>query len=77
LKVQEAKGSLINNISKKAEFKTLETTTKTVFDGTFTAKKQDTHLNDVVVALANGSLASADNVTFHVYIDDDEVATFD
>jgi hypothetical protein len=77
LKVQEAKGSLINNISKKAEFKTLETTTKTVFDGTFTAKKQDTHLNDVVVALADGNLASADNVTFHVYIDDDEVATFD
>lgn len=77
LKVQEAKGSLTNNSTKKAEFTVLDTTTKTVFDWTFTAKKQDTHLNNVTITLATGTILPEDNVTFHVYIDGDEVASFE
>jgi molybdopterin synthase catalytic subunit len=79
LKIQEAKGSLTNNSKvTKQQFTVKETSDpKTVFDGTFTAKKQDTRLNNVTIIHSTGNLADADNVTFHVYIDGDEVATFD
>ena len=79
LKIQEAKGSLINNISKKVEYKVKDSTTsKTVFDGTFTAKKQNTRLNNVVITQwSTTGITANDSLTFHVYIDGDEVATFD
>jgi hypothetical protein len=79
LKVQEAKGSLVNNSKiKEQQFIVKETSEpKVVFDGTFTAKKQDASLNNVVVSLATGELAADDNVTFNVYIDGTKVATFE
>ena len=79
LKVQEAKGSLTNNSKvTKQQFTVRETSDpKTIFDGTFTAKKQDTRLNNVKIIKSTGDLAADDSVTFHVYIDGDEVATFD
>ena len=79
LKVQEAKGSLVNNSKiKEQQFMVKETSEpKVVFDGTFTAKKQDVSLNNVVVSLATGELAADDNVTFNVYIDGTKVATFE
>jgi hypothetical protein len=70
---------LTNSISKKVEFKVKDsTTTKTIFDGTFTAKKQTTHLNNVtILQQSTTGITADDSLTFHVYIDGNEVATFE
>jgi len=74
LKVQPAKWMLENNLTtKSAEFKRWESTkAKTIFDGTYTAKKQDLYLNTYSLTQANAFGAETE-ITFHLYIDGDEV----
>ena len=79
LKIQEAKGSLKNDISSNKKDVTIEQSESNVelFKGSFTAKKQTAHLNNAEIKLAAGALKDDDSITFHVYIDGDEVATID
>jgi hypothetical protein len=74
LKVQPAKGMLENNLTtKSAEFKRGESTkSKTIFDGTYTAKKQDLYLNTYKLEQAT-ALGADTEITFHLYIDGTEV----
>lgn len=76
LKVQPAKGSLSKSISKDVEFVTRETATKTVFEGTYTAQKQDVILKSFALT-GNHALASEENLTLRVLIDGKEVASTD
>ena len=71
--IQPSKASLENNISKRVEFVREETSRKTVFDGTYTAKKGDVYLNTVLISWD----AKDDDITFYVFIDGDEIATLD
>jgi hypothetical protein len=79
LKIQEAKGSLKNDISSNKKDVTIEQSEPGVelFKGSFTAKKQTAHLNNAEIKLTAGELKAYDSITFHVYIDGDEVATID
>ena len=79
LKIQEAKGSLKNDISSNKKDVTIEQSEPGVelFKGSFTAKKQTAHLNNAEIKLTAGELKEYDSITFHVYIDGDEVATID
>ena len=78
LKVTAAKASLENNLTKAVEFKTDKTTSDVVvFDGTYTAKKQDLTLTDVYYT-PNTALADADDsVTLKLYVDGKLVASTD
>ncbi|MBQ7074755.1 hypothetical protein IJM86_07085 [bacterium] len=68
LKVQAAKASFVNNITKKAQFKVKETTTNTVFEGVYTAKKGETKVNEVVISKTAGTINTGDTITFNVYL---------
>ncbi len=65
---------LENNLTtKSAEFKRGESTkVKTIFDGTYTAKKQDLYLNTYSLEQAT-ALGADTEITFHLYIDGEEV----
>ena len=72
--IQASKGALENNISKEVEFITNSTTRKTVFDGTYTAKKGDVNLNSFYIDEWSVDGTPGDNeVTFYVSIDGEEV----
>jgi len=89
LTIQASKASLKNNVSKTVEFANKATRTEIVFDGTYTAKKGDIELNEFLIkstattsstpAIADiqGYLNGSNKVTFHVYIDNEEVADAD
>jgi glutamate formiminotransferase len=66
---------LTNSASKTAEFLRQKTTTKTIFEGTYTAKKQDIYLNEFEIVNAKTGLALGDDVTFYLSIDGEEVAS--
>ena len=73
IKVQAAKGSLIRNNSRDVEFVNGQTADRTVFEGTYTAQKQDINLKSFVI---NGTTLEADeNVEFHVFVDGTEVGS--
>ena len=76
--VQPSKASLTNTLTKRVEFTTNDSSKKTVFDGTYTAKKGTVKLNS---ALITGECTNTNNinkdVTFYLTIDGDEVATLD
>ena len=71
--IQASKGALENNISKEVEFITNSTTRKTVFDGTYTAKKGDVNLNSFYIDGSKPSNNGENVVTFYVSIDGEEV----
>ena len=72
--IQASKWALENNISKEVEFITNSTTRKTVFDGTYTAKKGDVNLNSFYIDEWTVTGTPWDNeVTFYVSIDGEEV----
>ena len=77
IKVQPAKGSLSKSISKDVEFVTGETATKTVFEGTYTAQKQDVILKSFALTGKNTTLIDNENLTFRVLIDGKEVGSAD
>ena len=82
IKVQPAKWSLTNDSTKKVEFKVKETTEKTVFKGTYTAKNNgNVNLDNVKIARTNNKaeeIVPADSdITFTVKIDGKAVATID
>jgi hypothetical protein len=58
-----------------------QTSRKTIFDGTYTASKQDVYLNGFAVtdttytATSTGNLL--DNITYYLSIDGKEVGSFD
>jgi len=74
--IQPSKAALENNLTKRVEFVTNETSKKTVFDGTYTAKKGDVKLNSAVVTGKLNSALTGD-ITFYVTIDGESVATID
>ena len=73
LTVQAGKASFTNSLTKAAEFLDNDVTTKTVFDGVYTAKKNDVNLTDFVVK-AEKALPAGVSATFYLYIDGKEVA---
>jgi uncharacterized protein YfaT (DUF1175 family) len=74
--IQPSKAALENNLTKRVEFVTNETSKKTVFDGNYTAKKGDVKLNSAVVTGKLNSALTGD-ITFYVTIDGESVATID
>ena len=71
--IQASKGALENNISKDVEFIIDSTTRKTVFDGTYTAKKGDVNLNSFYIDGTKPTNNGENEVTFYVSIDGEEV----
>lgn len=75
LRVQAARGSLSNTLSKSVDFVTREQANgRVLFDGTYTAQKQDVTLKSVAIT-GNRALEAEENVTFHVYVNGTEVQT--
>ena len=86
LTLTEAQGSLTNSVSDDVEYNNKEVNTYTIFDGVYTAKKNDVYLNEFTVTpVYNGETDYADSaahykanikskVTFYLSIDGDEVA---
>ena len=73
LTVQAGKAWFTNSLSKAVEVLDNDVTTKTVFDGTYTAKKNDVNLTDFLVK-ADDAVASGVSITFYLYVDGKEVA---
>ena len=71
--IQASKWALENNISKDVEFIIDSTTRKTVFDGTYTAKKGDVNLNSFYIDGTKPANNGENEVTFYVSIDGEEV----
>jgi hypothetical protein len=75
VKITAAKATLKNSETKTAEFVTQKTTKRTVFDGTYTAKKNDVYLNEFIIEETTAKhLNSKDDITFYLYIDGKAVA---
>ncbi len=74
LTVQAWKASFTNSLTKAVEFKDNDVATKTVFDGTYTAKKSDVNLTDFMVETALDEIPEGVTATFYLYIDWKEVA---
>ena len=73
IKVQAAKGSLTRNNSRDVEFVNGQTADRVVFEGTYTAQKQDVTLKSIDI---DGTALDADeNLEFHVYVDGTEVGS--
>jgi Flp pilus assembly protein TadG len=80
VRIQAAKGSLLNNNTKEVEFLNKQSARKTIFDGTYTAQKQDVYLNGFSVVDGTNDPASdnlTNQVTYYLSIDGKEVASFD
>ncbi len=85
IKVQSPKGTLENKVSKSVEFVAGESATRTIFEGTYTAKSNDVYLNLFTAsANVNGTTAGSvttnyndvfDDMTLHLYVDGKEVAS--
>ena len=77
VKVQESKANLKNSLSSSnIEFPKNETNRKTVFEGTYTAKKSDIYLNEFAIVDQNSiakTIDSSNELTFYVSIDGTEV----
>ena len=82
--IQWAKSTLsTNGLKSNVEFKNKQADQYSVYEGTFTAKKADVKLNSFTVTWDNTVLVNEDalkdagkalKVTFHLYLDGDEVA---
>ena len=75
LTVQQSKASLENSLTDEVEFVQNEGGRKVIFDGTYTARKGDVDLNKVLVY--GDAPTGGNEITFHVFIDEKEVATAD
>jgi len=75
--IQPSKGALENNATKEVEFITNSTTRKTVFDGTYTAKKGDVYLNSFYIDGTKPANNGENVVTFYVSVDGEEVGDTD
>ena len=74
VRVQAAKGSLSANSTKDVEILLKQTARKVIFDGTYTATKQDVYLN--WFAVMSDTWAAWD-ITYYLSIDGKEVGSFD
>ena len=72
LTVQAWRASFTNSLTKSVEFLTNDTDTKTVFDGTYTAKKNDVNLTEFVMSGVN--TLTGTKATFYLYVDGKNVA---
>ena len=77
VKVNESKASLKNSTSTEAEFVKWQSTKKTIFEWTYTAKKSDLDLNEIALILGDAWFADTDTVTIDVIINGKTVATLD
>ena len=75
--IQPAKAALENNLTKDVEFLKDETSRKTVFEGTYTAKKGAIDLNKFTVTANSNPLVGKNKVTFYLSVDGEEVADTD
>ena len=74
LTVQAWKASFTNSLTKAVEFLTNDTDTKTVFDGTYTAKKADVNLREFYAEALTGTFPTNVTATLYLYVDGKEVA---
>ena len=82
IKVQTPKAALENKKSKTVEFTQWKSSTETIFEGTYTAKKKDVYLNSFkAVSTANADETAKrgnyDELALNVYVDGKKVATTD
>ncbi len=79
IKVQSPKGTLENKISKSVEFVAWESSTRTIFEGTYTAKSNDVYLNafagSATITSSTDYSDVFDDMTLHLYVDGKEVAS--
>ena len=75
VRIQAARGSLTNT-AKDVEFLEKQSARKTIFDGTYTAQKQDLWLNEFAVNLADAADVNG-SISFYLSIDGKEVASQD
>jgi len=75
VKVQSAKSSLVNNQTKKVEFKTKESDSKVVFEGTYTTKKQDVKVNEVRITRNFDGVLTGSDIELTAYINGKAVAS--
>ena len=76
VRVQAAKGSLTAGSNKDVEILEKQTTRKTIYEGTYTATKQDIYLNGFAVK-GDATLAASSEITYYLSIDGKEVGSFD
>ena len=75
--IQASRWSLENSLTKDVEFIIDSPATKTVFDGTYTAKKGDVYLNSFYIDGTKPSNNGENVVTFYVSIDGEAVGDTD
>jgi hypothetical protein len=75
--ITAAKATLKNNLTKEVEVLTNATTTRVVLDGTYTAKKALVNLNKFYMSGTNALANSGVKVTWHLFVDGEEVAETD
>ena len=73
LTVQAWKASFTNSLTNSVEFLNNDTDVKTVFDGTYTAKKADVNLTEFFVD-GSANLLTGTTATFYLYVDGKNVA---
>jgi hypothetical protein len=82
VKVQTPKAALENSKSKTVEFTQGKSSTETIFEGKYTAKKKDVYLNSfkalsTATSSEEAKLAKYDELSMTLYINGDKVATTD
>lgn len=78
LRVEAAKGSLTNTTTRDVEVKASEVTNRVVlFEGEYTARRQNITLNEFVIEKVGTGLTSNDNITFFLSIGGSEVGSID
>jgi len=75
--IQASKASLENDLTKNIQFVASETSRKTVFEGTYTAKKGDVYLDTAEIIPAVAYSQADWDLTFYIYVDGNEVANID
>ena len=75
VRVQAAKGSLTAGSNKDVEILEKQTTRKTIYEGTYTATKQDIYLNGF--AVKGDSNIGSSEITYYLSIDGKEVGSYD
>ena len=77
IKVQTPRWTLENTLTKTVEFVQGKSDTKTIFEGTYTAKNRDVYLNSFTATAtpATAEFANFDELTVKVYVNGEEVAT--
>ena len=77
VRIQAAKGSLSASSTKDVEILEKQTSRKTIYEGSYTATKQDVYLNGFAVKADKALPANGSEITYYLSIDGKEVGSFD